>query len=129
MGKLSALVAVLAALLVGCAGEVEGPEEFAFTTDDADLYLRGTEAADQVNAEDPTVLVTVELLSPAATIEERHLANLIPSTASGLGPEWAGVTTNQWALVLMVGEDADIEAIKAGFREWIDRVSTRDPVE
>lgn len=127
MGKLS-LVIALAMVLVGCGGTVEGPEEFAFVTAHSGLYLRTTPVADEINAEDPTVLVTVELLSLAATDAELRQVNM-DAYVTG---------TDRWNLervdfadipgtkaVLMIGDEATPEAIKAGMLEWIDAFSKR----
>jgi hypothetical protein len=118
------LVAVVLALFsFGCAGQVLGPEEFAFTTESGSLYIRGQEAADIVNAENPDVLITVELASPG----EAALINLAPyPTGPGYDQEWIGISSEPRTHVLTIGEEASIGQIADGMRDWIAMFTTRD---
>lgn len=113
----------MALLLVGCAGEVEGPEEFLLTTESGSLYIRGQEAADIVNTENPDVLITVELAFP----EESALINLAPyPNGPGYDQEWIGIASTPKTHVLTVGDEASAEQIAEGMRDWIAMFTTRD---
>jgi hypothetical protein len=126
VSKLSVFVAALALVLGGCAGEVEGPEEFAFMTEGGALNPLVIDAADEINAEDPTVLVTIEFATPG---DPDDLVNLQAYSGPGLNPEYVGIGATAKTHVLFVGDEASVEQIKVGMRNWITMFTRREPVE
>jgi hypothetical protein len=128
VGKLSGLVAgALALLLVGCAGEVEGPEEFPLVTEHSGVYLRALDAAELVNAEDPTILVTIELLTPGEPEDEGKLVNLDAAPSGpGYDPERVVIGATAKTHLLLIGDDASTEQIAVGMRDWVAMFTKRD---
>jgi hypothetical protein len=127
MGKLSVFfAAVLALVLGGCAGQVDGPEVFEIRADQPFVADLCSAAAERINPEERvTVVVRYVSIAPGSELPnavwdvdgfgagemDRATLSLHAHTSSNAPiPGYA----------LEVGEEASVDAVEAAIRDWIE---------